>query len=161
MGSVGRLRGALEELRETVENINRLPDITMQDGGVYKPIDPDKIYTLGMDGMAYGYKVKDLGAGFFARYIFVRCQGQPIAEMADDELQPILEAVFSAMLDPQHGPGQIYTRGNTPYGDSWRGIYVPKLDNNTICVTQLFLVAYLVNRNPNLVSIAGGFECQN
>ena len=140
----GRLLEACIELRHVVEHPNERSEIIEQQG-IYKHKDPEAILTVKVDGVVVGYKVKPSSAleinPYFDRYAFVKVPGYRLLDLPKSDLAAIKMAVLEAFFEPQQGEIKVEVIG-------W----------DAILIYQRFMVAFPVERNPGLVSIAGGFN---
>lgn len=127
-----RITAGLMDLRMFVDNINRAPDIMMRHG-IFQQIDKDTVMTKTIDGWEFGYKLEDNGV-MLKRKIFVKCE-QPLAEVLDEEKDPVVQAVFSVFFDTGQGTPEIEI-----------------ISDFSLMFTQSVMPLLMVERNPNLVS---------
>lgn len=142
---MGSLNQALEALREFVEHPNRRSDIIMQ-RGIYQHKDQTAIQTVAIDGVVFGYQVKENSPlelnPYFDRYAYCKVAGHSLAELrASGEFKRFYTAMLDAFFEPQQGE-----------------IKFRQLSNDCFRLGQRFMVAFPVNTNPDLVSIAGGVD---
>jgi hypothetical protein len=137
-----RLLEACEVLRYAVEHPNERSEIIMQQG-IYRQKDPEAIMTVQVDGVVIGYKVKQSSpleiSPYFWRYAFIKVPGYRMADLTKQELAAIKTAVLEAFFEPQQGR-----------------IIVEVIGYDAMLLRQRFQVAFPVELNPGLVSIAGG-----
>lgn len=143
-----RLLEACEQLRHAVEHPNEQSDIILQQG-VYRQKDPEAIMTVKVDGVEVGYKVKPCSRiemdPYFDRYAYLKVPGHRLVDLSSEEFKAIKAALFEAFFEPQQGKINVELIG-------W----------DALLMWQRFQVAFPIERNKNLVSIAGGFDvCQN
>lgn len=140
----GRLFEACEQLRYAVEHPNERSEIIMQQG-IYRQKDPEAIMTVQVDGVEVGYKVKPSSAlelsPYFDRYVYFKVPGFQLKDLTKQELAAIKMALLEAFFEVQQGQIQVEVIG-------W----------DAMLLRQRFQVAFPVERNPGLVSIAGGFN---
>lgn len=143
----GRLRSACEELREWVEHFNKVPSIALR-GERYGPLDPTQIFTTRVENVEIGYKLEELlplvveidQLPTMRRTVYVKLHGYRFAEVPDDERGNLVSAVLDAFMDQQQRvPEMEFNR-----------------EGDVMKLTQDFKVAVMYQRNPNLVTIAGG-----
>jgi hypothetical protein len=137
------LRKACEELRYYVEHPNESSEI-MLNKGIYKLKDPEAIQTIKCDGVEIGYKVaplSPLAIGTMVRKIFIKIPGYKIEEVPKKDRDAIMGAVFDAFIDEQQDVPEIKSTAD-----------------DAMLITQTFMLVVLTERQPNLVSIAGGFN---
>jgi hypothetical protein len=87
----------LMDLRSWVDNINRAPDLAMR-GGAFKGLDQTQVFTTSCSGWEFGYRIIDLGATM-RRRVFIKNTEQNIEEIPNEEIEPIMVAVFEVFLD--------------------------------------------------------------
>ena len=126
----------LEDLKVTVENINKVPDIALR-GTTFQALDKDQIMTAHLDGITFGYKIDDHG-DHLTRKVFIVCE-QPFSELVEKEKDPVVVACMETFLE--------------------RGQGIPTIevsrDQRCIMLTQDFVPLYLVERNPRVL-VPGG-----
>ena len=148
----------LEDLKVTVENINKVPDIALR-GTTFQALDKDQIMTAHLDGFTFGYKIDDFNT-YLRRKVFVTLD-QPINtttfkkiwnvlkrfatgkdsswEWSLPDVEPVMLAVFETFLE--------------------RGQGIPTIevsrDQRCVMLTQDFVPLYLVERNPRVL-VPGG-----
>lgn len=139
-----KMREACIQLRDRVEHPNAVSDILLQNG-IYRQKDPEAILTIEVDGVVVGYKVKESSPlemnPYFDRYVYLKIPGYRLAELTVKQLASIKTALYDAFLEPQQGP-----------------IGLKIIGEDAMLMVQRFQVAFLYQRNPNLVSIAGGID---
>jgi len=139
-----RLLEACEQLRHAVEHPNERSEIIMNQG-IYKQKDPEAIMTVKVDGVEVGYKVKpssDLEMSpYFDRYVYFKVPGHKLSDLTKKELSAIKTALLEAFFEPQQGEIQVEVIG-------W----------DAMLFRQRFMVAFPVQRNPNVLSLVGGFQ---
>lgn len=142
-----QIKEACDELRHWVEHFNRVPGIALR-GGVYRQLDPGQIYTTKIQDVEIGYKLEEVAPLLveldtlptMKRTVFVKFLGGPLNRLDEQSREAILTAVFGAFVDEQQE--------------------IPDLDviaPDCLRMTQKFKVAVLYEKNPNLVTIAGGY----
>lgn len=94
-----RIKDALVDLRDFVENLNKAPKLAYRNG-IYRGIGNEDIQTVKVDGVEVGYQLQDKGA-YVRRRIFIKILGYDIGEIPQDQIDPICAAVMDALLD--HG----------------------------------------------------------
>lgn len=125
---------ALTTLRNDVDNLNGMfRNVFFKD----RILAGDDIMTVDVNGIRYGYKLIDLGFTM-KREIKMKPINARFDEFNEDDRRRAIIPVFDVFLSE---------------GYSDIGIEVI---NGCIKITQEFTTAFLVNRNPDLVSIAGG-----
>jgi len=127
-----RAISALEDLRDGVENFNRMPSLALR-GGLYRGMDKESIFTTTVDGWIIGYRLKDLGLKML-REIFVKIPGERLDSIPDEQKNPVISAVFNVFLDFGQGEATI-----------------DPIAMDTVKITQTFVPMYLVEKNPNIV----------
>jgi hypothetical protein len=139
-----RLFEACEQLRYVVEHPNERSEIIMEQG-IYKHKDPEAIMRVTVDGVTVGYKVKASSpleiSPYFDRYVYFKVPGHRLSDLTKAELSAIKTALLEAFFEVQQGQVQVEVIG-------W----------DAMLLRQRFMVAFPVERNPGLVSIAGGFN---
>jgi len=139
-----RLLEACEDLRRTVEHPNERSEIIEQQG-IYRQKDPEAIMTVKVDGVEVGYKVKPSSAlemsPYFDRYCYFKVPGHRLADLTRAEMSAIKMALLEAFFEPQQGEIQVEIIG-------W----------DAMLLRQRFMVVFPVERNPNVVSLVGGFN---
>jgi hypothetical protein len=143
----GRLREACGELRHWVEHFNKVPSIALR-GERYGPLDPTKIYTTRVENVEIGYKLEEIlpllvemdQLPTMRRTVYVKLHDYKFAEVPKEDRDTIISAVLDAFMDQQQ---------TIPDMDINR-------DGDVMKLTQDFKVAVMYQRNPNLVTIAGG-----
>lgn len=128
-----RILDALVDLRNFVDNINRAPKIAYRNG-IYRGIDKEAIQTVHIDGVEVGYQLQDKGA-FVRRRVFIKIPGYDIAEIPQEQIDPICSAVMEALLDH----GQAMPK-------------IARVADDCLYLEQDFVPVYLVERNPNIVT---------
>lgn len=134
----GRLQDACEELREHVDNLGKGPSIILA-GNTYKERIPGKVYSVTVDGVVIGYRPIPTATGI-VRQVFIKIPGEDIGEIPDGQRNRIMAAVFNVFVVP--------------------GAALPEIQQiapDAILLTQQVIMMQLVERNPGLVSITGGF----
>ena len=140
----GRLLEACEDLRYAVEHPGERSDIIMQQG-LYKQLDPEAIMTVKVDGVEVGYTVKPSSAlemsPYFDRYVYFKVPGHQLKDLSKPELAAIKTALLEAFFEPQQGQ-----------------VHVEVIGYDAMLLRQRFMVVFPVERNPNVVSLVGGFQ---
>jgi len=140
----GRLLEACETLRYAVEHPNERSEIIMNQG-IYKQKDPEAIMTVKVDGVEVGYKVRESSPlemnPYFKRYVYVKVPGHRIGDLTRVEVRAIMTAITEAFFGPQQGPIEE----------------IKGLSSDSLGYWQRFMVAIPVERNPNVLSLVGGF----
>jgi hypothetical protein len=140
----GRLLEACEDLRRAVEHPNDRSDIILQQG-IYKQKDPEAIMTVKVDGVEVGYKVKQSSAlemsPYFDRYVYWKVPGHRLKDLTKSELKAVMTALLDTFFEPQQGR-----------------ITDEIIADDAMLIRQRFMVAFPVERNPNVVSLVGGFN---
>ena len=138
------LREACDALRHFVEHPNQSSDIIMGQG-VYKHKDPTAISTIKVDGVEVGYMVKPCSAlemnPYFDRYVYFRVPGYLLSDLSEKEMEGVKMALYEAFFEPQQSP-----------------IEIKIIAGDALLLAQRFQVAFLFQRNKNLVSIIGGVD---
>jgi hypothetical protein len=141
----GRLLEACEDLRRAVEHPNERSEIIMQQG-IYKQKDPEAIMTVKVDGVEVGYKIKESSPlemnPYFKRYVYVKVPGHRIGDLTKAEVRAIMTAIMETFFEPQQGPIEE----------------IKGLSSDSLGWWQQFAVAFPVQRNPNVLSLVGGFQ---
>ena len=139
-----RLLEACEQLRHAVEHPNERSEIIEQQG-IYRQKDPEAIMTVKVDGVEVGYKVRESSPleinPYFKRYVYVKVPGHRIGDLTRVEVRAIMTAIMEAFFEPQQGEIQVEIIG-------W----------DAMLLRQRFMVVFPVERNPNVVSLVGGFN---
>lgn len=147
----GRLRAACDELRTWVEHFNKVPSIALR-GERYGPLDPAQIYTTRVENVEIGYKLEEIlplivemdQLPTMRRTVYVKLHDYKFAEVPKADRETIVSAVLDAFMDQQQGiPDMDFNK-----------------DGDVMKLTQDFKVAVMYQRNPNLVTIAGGYGKQ-
>ena len=133
-----KLLPILEGLREFVDTINQSPDLALR-GGIYRGIEKADVQTVRVDGLEIGYKLEDHGV-FMRRKVFVKAPGYRMEDIPHEEIEPAIVAVMDVFF--VQGAGMPSLQQIAP---------------DCMLVQQDVIPMLLVERNPNLVSIAGGF----
>lgn len=87
----------LLNLKELVDNLSRQPDIALR-GGVYKDLSEADIMTITHDNWIIGYKVTPQAISDIRR-IFIKVEGYNLAEIPEEQSNPIMIAIFDVFLD--------------------------------------------------------------
>jgi len=127
------LMGVLVDLRMFVDMKGTAPEIAYRNG-IYQTLDPDTVYTKKVDGWEFGYRLIDLGNGFYRRRIFVMCE-QKLDTVPDEQKEPVVNTVFEVFLDK--GAGEVS---------------IEPISEFTVRIEQDFMPMLLIEKNPNLVS---------
>ena len=139
-----RLLEACEDLRRTVEHPNERSEIIEQQG-IYRQKDPEAIMTVKVDGVEVGYKVKPSSAlemsPYFDRYCYFKVPGHRLTDLTKAEMSAIKTALLEAFFEVQQGRIQMEVIG-------W----------DAMLLRQRFMVVFPVERNPNVISLVGGFN---
>ena len=132
------LQEACEGLRDHVDNINQAPALALRNG-VYRGIDKRAIQTVKVSGVEIGYRLQDHKT-FMRRQIFIKVPGYKIDDLTHAEREKIITAVFNVFLVP--------------------GANLPEIAHiapDCMLLQQDVVPLILVERNPNVRSLAGGF----
>lgn len=136
-----RIYEACEALRHFAEHPNQRPDIFLH--GAYHAKDPESLYTVAVDGVIIGYKVKESSPlemnPYFDRYAYMKVPGHRLEDLSRNEMAAICTAMFEAFFEPQQGK-----------------IHDEQTGDDALLFWQRFMVAFPVELNKDLVSIAGG-----
>lgn len=134
------LREVLKELRYRVENPNKRPLIALR-GGVFRELHPEKVEVLHYPPWEIGYQVVEhpIKDGFFVRNIFLKLPGHNIEKVKGPDRQMMTDAVSQELLEI--GMSEVN---------------IERIAVDCLKFSQYFMVMYQKERNPNLVSIAGG-----
>lgn len=134
------LREGLQELRYVVENPNRRPLVALRNG-VYRQLNPEKVEVLNYPPWEIGYQVVEhpVKDDFFVRNIFLKLPGHNIEKVKQDDMQMMTDAISSELLDI--GMSEVD---------------ISRISIDTLKYSQHFMVFYRTERNPNLVTKAGG-----
>ena len=139
-----RLLEACEQLRYTIEHPNKRSEIIMNQG-IYKQKDPESIMTVKVDGVEVGYKVKPSSAlemsPYFDRYVYFKVPGHRLTDLSKQEMSAIKTAILEAFFEVQQGE-----------------IISEVVGWDAMLLRQRFMVVFPVERNPNVVSLVGGFD---
>ena len=133
-----RLLEVCEGLRNFVENVNRVPDGIV--AGKFRTIDPTRVFTDTCDGVEIGYKMEEY-LTFMRRKVFIKVPGYSIDDIADQEREAIVTAVLEAFIDQQQGLPEI-----------------ARIAKDCMLIQQDFQPLFLIERNKNLVTLAGGVD---
>lgn len=140
----GSILEACEDLRRAVEHPNERSDIIMQQG-IYKQKDPEAIMTVKVDGVEVGYSVRQSSivemSPYFDRYVYFKVPDHKLSDLTKAELSAVKTALLEAFFEPQQGK-----------------IIVEVIGWDAMLLRQRFMVAFPIERNPGLVSIAGGMN---
>jgi len=142
-----KLREACDELRHFVEHFNKVPSIALR-GARYGPLDPEEIFATRVDNVQVGYKLEEIlpllvemdQLPTMRRTVYVKLHDYKFDEVPEEDRDTIISAVLDAFMDQQQ---------TIPDMDINR-------DGDVMKLTQDFKVAVMYQRNPNLVTIAGG-----
>ena len=115
-----------------VNTLGKTPDLALR-GGVYRQIADAEVHTQSFDGWEVGYKIEDLGM-VWRRKIFLKCE-QPLAEIPEDQKNPVMAAVFEVFLEKGQGPPEI-----------------EQISEFCVLVAQDVMPLLMTEMNPNLVS---------
>lgn len=137
-----KLKERLEALRYAVEHPNQESDIVTR-GGVYRQKDPTEVITIKCDGVEVGYQVKPCSIleinPYFDRYVYLRVPGYKITDLKDEEIIRIKGAIYETFFNDYQSP-----------------IHLRVVPPDCLILCQRFEVAYLREKNKNLVSLIGG-----
>jgi hypothetical protein len=101
--------------------------------------------TVKVDGVEVGYKVKPSSplelSPYFDRYVYFKVPGHKLKDLTKAELAAIKTALLEAFFEVQQGRIQAEVIG-------W----------DAMLLRQRFMVVFPVQRNPNVVSLVGGFS---
>lgn len=137
-----KVQEALKALCQFVDNLKVSPNVGLR-GETYRMIDPKKIQTVAVDGLVFGYRLES-HAVFIRRIVFIKVPGYRVEDISEDERARIMTAVFNVFIVPGAGIPEVQ-----------------QINHDAIRVTQDIVPMVLVEREPGLVSIAGGFEGRN
>jgi len=102
--------------------------------------------TVKVDGVEVGYKVRESSPlemnPYFKRYVYVKVSGHRIGDLTRAEVRAIITAITEAFFEPQQGPIEE----------------IKGLAADSLGYWQQFAVAFPVERNPNVLSLVGGFN---
>jgi len=125
---------ALKELRQYVENQGTGKTRLVQ--GIYQTNPLDEVQTTKVGAWEFGYQVKPtIDPGLFERNIFIKLRGQKILEVPKREREPVLGAVFDAMIDK---------------GNEWPEMAL--VTDDCIRIRQHFAIVYWNEFNPGIVT---------
>lgn len=124
---------ALAALRQFVDNLNKQPSLAFRNG-IYKGLDKAVVQSVKVDGWTFGYQLKDLGAGTMQRRIYIKSPGQKIAEIPDEQIDPVLISVFETCLDINEGMPEM-----------------EEIDEECLLIAQDFMPFFMVENNPRLL----------
>lgn len=99
------LLGELMGLRHFVENINRTPDLALRNG-IYQALDKTSVFTRGIDGFEYGYKLEDRGV-IMRRKLFIKTPGYKLSEIPDNQKDLYVTAAMMVFMDQGASPPVI------------------------------------------------------
>lgn len=133
-----RLMEVCRSLRCFVETINRVPSVALR--GSYRTLDKTSVFSEKVDGVIIGYKLEE-HATFMRRKVFIKVPGYKIDDVSDKEREAIMVAVMESFLDQQQGLPEI-----------------AQIAPDCMLIQQDFLPLYLIERKPNLVTLAGGVD---
>jgi len=162
MGSIGRkdktkgrfvleseqdIRDACLQLINDVEHFNDFPCIALR-GGIYRKLDPTEVFATQVGKVMLGYKLQEVAPLIveidqlptMRRTMFIKVIGYNMLEIPEEQRNRIVCAVLDVFVGWQQAE-----------------IEYDFLDGgNTMTLSQDFKVAVMYERNPNLVTIAGG-----
>jgi len=134
LGSINKeLYAVLEGLRHYVDNINKAPFMVFNKG-IYRQRDKDEVQKTSWNGWEFGYQVEEY-KGYLVRKCYIKCKG--LWDELGNEKDEITSTVLEAFMDKQQ---------DLP-------VFV-KIADDCMCIGQKFQVSYLVEKNPNLLSIS-------
>ena len=131
-------KGALEELRFTVENPNKIPHIFLA-GDAYHQRDIRKIQTLTYGNWEIGYQVLEMPdmVGTYVRNIYFKVRNGFLDDLTDRDIDDIL--IQTKMLV-----------------DEGQNIPIPeKIAPDCMKISQIFMPMFLEEKSPKLV-VPGG-----
>ena len=127
---------ALTALRDDVDNLNkRFRNSLFKD----RILAGDEVCTVDVNGLRYGYKLVDLGMTM-KRIILMKPINGRLSEFSEEDRRKTVVPIFEVFLKEGYTDITINCK---------RGC---------LEITQEFAIGFIVNRNPNLVSIVGGFN---
>lgn len=139
-----KLKDALDDLRYRVENSNKQPEIDLKVGGIYRQKKLDEMLVTIYPPWAIGYRVIPKGNnGTFARQINIKLNGSKLSEVPHDEMEPIMNAIFEAMLD--RDAGEVVFCDKLPNGG--------RLPPDLMIIEQEFMPMFLIEKKPGLVRL--------
>jgi hypothetical protein len=125
------LQAACESLKDHGDNIAR-------SGRTFHPEDQAKIWTVKVGGVGIGYRLQVFQT-YLNRQVFIKVPGYRIADLNKDERAKIMSAVFNVF---------VHQGSNIPSVD--------QIAQDCMLLQQQIIPMVLVERQPGLVSIAGG-----
>lgn len=127
---------ALTALRDDVDNLNKtFRNSLFRD----RVIAGDSICTVDVNGIRYGYKLTDLGTTM-KRTILMKPINNRFEEFSDEDRRKAVIPVFEVFLKEGYTDIEIEAKGGC------------------LEISQEFAIGFLIERNPGLRSIAGGFD---
>ncbi len=132
------LEQACADLRYEVEHQGGGSSIILL-GATYKATDPNAIKTVKVDGVEVGYQIKHIKGAHFMRKVYVKIPGYKWSELKRHELDKIIGAVLDGTIEVQTGDLEI-----------------DLISPDCYLISQVFDVAFQIEKNPDLRSIAGG-----
>jgi len=128
---------ALKELRQYVENQGQ--GRTRLINGIYQTRPLDEVRTTKVGAWEFGYQVKPtIDPGVFERNIYLKLAGQKITGIPKREREPVIGAVFEAMIDQ---------------GCEWPEMKL--IADDCILITQQFSIVFWDALSPGVVTPGG------
>lgn len=127
-----RAATALADLRSWVENINKAPALALR-GNTFSELDKTLVHSVKYDGFEIGYKMEDHGV-FMRRKVFIRATGYDIAEIPQEQIEPVCNAILDVFID---------TGGQVPS--------IERVSLDCLLLTQDFMPVVWVEKNPNVI----------
>lgn len=132
------LRAALEDMKFRCENPNKIP--LKLKNGIYQETKPGTPEKVEWYPFIISYQVIPIEKeGVFQRNVAIHSPETPLSEMSEDDLGPVIIAVFDKLLDDQSEPGMI---DQSP---------------NVLLIYQKFMPLFL-KENNSLVLPVGGMD---
>ena len=139
-----RLISMLSGLRHFVDNPNIRPAMTLKNG-IFQQTDRFTPQAIMYNGFEIAYKMADPPGPYMTRTAFILYEDQPLSEIPERELEPILTAVLAVLIDNMVAAPKIYSPGDEyPRPDG----VVSTLNRHMIIIEQHFIPELLTERQP-------------
>ena len=136
-----KLQDACEALRDHGDNVGRMPAVALR-GVTFTEADKKRIWTVKVDGVEIGYRMQVFNT-YLNRQVFIKVPGYKISDISKEQRERIMAAVFNVFVLPGSNIPTIDAIGK---------------DGDCILMQQQSIPMVLVERQPGLRSIAGGFN---
>jgi len=133
MSDLQQLADKLMALRSFVENLNKTASIAIRNGGTYKGINLNQVFTCKHDNWTIGYKLEQM-AFTFKRKVFLKVEGYRLDEIPEEQKDPVLTLCYDVFFD--------------------QGESVPEIEpvaHDAILIWQSFMPGYWYERSPGVV----------